>query len=134
SILALAGLAFSFFAGTVALTVGLALLVAVTFYDTLGKRFELLAQVNMGACRGLSLLLGAAAAWHVDAPSLGNKPVAAAIILTIYIAAVTSLSRFETKYPKLPPLIGTLIRALLFIQAAFCVWSGTGAVGIVSAL
>lgn len=130
SLLAAAGIACSFFAGTQALCTGLALLLAVTLYDFVGKKIPLFAQVNMGACRGLSLLLGAAAAGNV----LGAKPLIAASILTIYIAVVTSLSRFETQFPKLPPWIGMLIRALLFLQAAFCIWSGTGTVGIVAAI
>ncbi len=128
-LLALAGMACSFFAGSPAFGTGLALLAAVTLYDFVGKKIPLFAQANMGVCRGLSLLLGAAAAGDV----FGTKPLVAGIILTVYIALVTSLSRFETRYPKLPPLIGSLIRALLFFQAVFCLWSGTRA-GVAAAL
>ena len=134
ALLAVAGMALSFFAGPCAFFIGLALLIAVTFYDTLGKHIPLVAQLNMGACRGLSLLLGAGAASRPAAPPFDSKPLIAALIVTIYIAGVTSLSRFETQFPKLPPLIGTLIRALLFMQAAFCALSGTGWLGIVAAL
>lgn len=129
SLLAVAGLTCSFFAGVQAFWTGLALSGAVTLYDFIGKKIPLFAQVNMGACRGLSVLLGAAAAGGISQ----TKPLIAALIVTIYIAIVTSLSRFETQFPKLPPWIGTLIRALLFLQAAFCIWSGTGA-GIAAAL
>lgn len=129
-LLATAGMAFSFFAGKEALWTGFALLVAVTLYDLLGKKIPLFAQANMGACRGLSLLLGAAAAGNV----FDRKAIFAALLITFYIALVTSLSRFETQYPKLPPLIGTLIRALLFIQAGLCLAANQALVGIVSAL
>jgi 4-hydroxybenzoate polyprenyltransferase len=128
-ILAVTAIFLSILAGGSALLIGVALLFAVTFYDGIGKKIPVFAQLNMGACRGLSVLMGAAAAGRMFAP----KAIIAAAVITVYIAGVTSLSRYETKFPKLPPMIGSLIRALLFIQAAFCLWSNTGVAGMVAA-
>lgn len=73
-----------------ALLVALAIAVLVVLYDVWGKRHAAVAPVNMGLCRGLNLLLGAAAApaTLVDRWSL-------AIIPFVYIVGVTALSRGE---------------------------------------
>ena len=73
----------------------------------------------MGLCRGISVMVGAAAL--APPPPLA---IAAAITIALYIAAVTALARRETSNPRIPPLIGSLIRALLFIQAAFSAAAG----------
>ncbi len=54
-------------------------------------------------------------------PRSRSAPAAA---VTLYIAAVTALARTETRNPRIPPLIGSLIRGLLFIQAGFCLVAG----------
>ncbi len=64
--------------------IGLALLAAVLLYNAGGKRIPVLGPVNMGACRGLSFLLGAA----------GFHPAAG--LLALYIAVVTGIARYET--------------------------------------
>ena len=48
----------------------------------------------------------------------------AAAIVALYITGITVLARNETRSPKIPPMIGKLIRGLLFIQAAFCAAAG----------
>jgi 4-hydroxybenzoate polyprenyltransferase len=91
----------------------------ILWYNLLAKKSPFLAPIAMGLCRGLSVLVGAVA--------IGPPPtlaIAAAAVIAIYIAAVTALARREVANPKIPPLIGALIRALLFIQAAFCAAAG----------
>jgi 4-hydroxybenzoate polyprenyltransferase len=95
------------------------LLAEILWYNLSAKKNACLAPVAMGFCRGLSVLLGAAAI--AVPPPLA---VLAAAIITLYIAGVTALARTETRNPRIPPLIGALIRGLLFIQAAFCLAAG----------
>jgi 4-hydroxybenzoate polyprenyltransferase len=62
----------------------------VLLYDVWGKRHPLVGPVNMGLCRALNLLLGAAA---VPSALAIRWPIA--LIPLIYIASVTALSRGE---------------------------------------
>lgn len=77
-------------AGRMALLVALAIAVLVVAYDVWGKRHSSLAPVNMGLCRGLNLLLGAAVA-----PAALAQRWSIAAIPFAYIVAVTALSRGE---------------------------------------
>jgi len=96
------------------------LLVAeILWYNLLAKKNALFAPIAMGFCRGLSVLVGAAAI--APPPPLA---LAAVALITLYIAGVTILARTETRNPRIPPLIGALIRGLLFIQAGFCLLAG----------
>ena len=93
------GVACAFLAGAAAGAVALALTAAIFLYDGLTKRIRLAAPgaVNMGLCRGLSLLLGAAAAGGMD-----SWPVlTSALGLTAYIAVVTWIARGETRPARL---------------------------------
>ncbi len=170
--LAILGLVFAFFLGVYAGCVALALLVCIVSYNAGLKRIPVLGALVMGLCRGLSLLLGAAAFPLIPT----SLVLLAAGIVTLYIACVTHLARYEThasapiwakilppvpiaiglvllmghgdpgwQYPgpatlalalafvvmevrrllhqpapPLPPVIGNLIRVLLFLQCAFC--------------
>ncbi len=85
------------------LAVGGALLAAVALYNLHTKRVPIIGAVNMGACRALSMLLGATAVSHGDLtiPLLMkgrlDHLLAALTVLGAYIAAVTHLARFETR-------------------------------------
>lgn len=70
------------------------LVVAVVAYNAVAKHVPLLGPLNMGLCRGLSVLLGAAA---VGRYALGEPVVLAAAggVMT-YVAAVTNMARGET--------------------------------------
>jgi 4-hydroxybenzoate polyprenyltransferase len=70
----------------------LALLIALcaVLYDSWGKHRPLLAPLNMGACRGLNLLLGVSAA-----PALVSQRWYLAFIPIAYIAAITAVSAGE---------------------------------------
>lgn len=106
-----------------------ALLLAITLYNFLSKKHRLLSPVNMGLCRGLDVLLGASLAHAFNVPA-----IIGAVVITIYITAVSILARTETKNPAIPPLIGKLIRGLIFLQALLCALSGSGLTGWACAL
>ena len=73
-----------------AMIVATAIAVSVLLYDRWGKRNSVVAPLNMGLCRALNLLLGAAA---VETALRAHWPIA--FIPFIYIAGVTALSRGE---------------------------------------
>ncbi len=103
------------------------LLVEILWYDFMAKRNAITGPIAMGICRGLSVLLGAAAI--APPPPLA---VGAAAAVALYIGAVTALARNETRSPRIPRLIGVLISALIFIQAGFCLLAGgTGRIAAV---
>ncbi len=91
-----AGVACAFRAAPAAGIVALALTATIFLYDGVTKRTRLpgVGAVNMGLCRGLSLLMGAAAvggelwSWSVIGPAVG---------MTGYIAAVTRIAAGETR-------------------------------------
>ena len=90
SLLLTAGVLLAAQATGAATFVATAIAFAVLLYDSWGKRFLLVAPLNMGLCRALNLLLGAAA---VEAAPRQAWPIA--LIPLAYIAAVTALSRGE---------------------------------------
>ena len=125
------GLGFSFAAGPNAALMGIGVILGVTLYNFLTKRIAIIGALNMGVCRGLSLLLGAAAAIAPDQRFLDTGTglldfnpllsavftttafvsgqrffifaVGAALLIALYIATVTNLARHETRpeYPKI---------------------------------
>ena len=112
--------------GAAALTISAALVAAVGIYNHLTKHLPVIGALNMGACRGLSLLLGAAAAPHSDllwrllAAGRLNPLLTACALVTLYIAAITHLARFETKAQSPPlakwlPALALLAGAALFL-------------------
>ena len=89
------GLGILAFVGSPAVLVcGMLTVAAVCLYNCVTKHRPVWGALTMGACRGLSMLTGALAG-----PSLHAVPIAALIALsvTLYIAAVTHLARFETR-------------------------------------
>jgi 4-hydroxybenzoate polyprenyltransferase len=102
-LLTLAGLGLAASLGPTALIVGLALVVSIALYNHRTKRLPVIGALNMGLCRGLSLLLGAAAAphhellWPLLTAGRMNYVLVAFGLVTLYIAAVTHLARFETR-------------------------------------
>ncbi len=85
-----AGIASASAAGLTAGGIAAAIAGLVVLYDTRAKRHGILGPVNMGACRGLNLLLGIAAA-----PTVLGRYWPLALIPFVYIAAVTVVSRGE---------------------------------------
>jgi 4-hydroxybenzoate polyprenyltransferase len=100
-VLALGGIGAAYFAGGKWTALAAASLAGVIFfYDAAGKRIPVLGSITMGACRGLSAMVGAMAAAEGCLDSVSFKTLLPAggfaIGLTLYIAAVTSVSKKET--------------------------------------
>jgi 4-hydroxybenzoate polyprenyltransferase len=89
-VLLIAGVASASRATLAAALVATAIALLVLLYDTWGKRHGAIAPVNMGLCRALNLLLGAAAV-----PAALPARWGVALIPLAYIAGVTALSRGE---------------------------------------
>lgn len=77
--------------------VGLGLVVSVWLYNRVTKGWPIVGALNMGLCRGLSVMLGACSG-PLAVGQLGMLP---AITIGLYIAAVTNLARHETR-PRVP--------------------------------
>jgi len=77
--------------GVFCLYVGLGLTGVILLYDFVLKAVPVAGALCMGLCRGLSLLLGASVCGIAPNVSV----IAAALLLTMYIAAVTHLARGE---------------------------------------
>ncbi len=92
-LLFIAGLVLCLLAGGRPLIVGLAIVLCVCSYNLGLKRIPFLGDLNMGLCRGLSLLLGAVT---VSPQHLPDAVVVAGVTLTLYVAAVAHLARDET--------------------------------------
>lgn len=123
-LLAIAALGLCLAAGLFPFVFGLALLVCVIAYNLWTKRIAVLGAVNMGLCRGLSLLLGAAFA--APGPNVNQIPLLAFLAAggtTLYIAAITNVARHETQAdpPALPRTLPhaalTLTVVLFFLLA-----------------
>ena len=118
-------LAAAAFVNTALLILTVLLLAEILWYNLLAKKNAFIAPIAMGLCRGLSVLIGAAAIFPLQPSAFSLQPFySASALITLYIAAVTALARTETRNPRIPPLIGSLIRGLLFIQAGFCLLAG----------
>jgi len=88
------GVASAVLAGVVPAMVACLLTLAVVTYNAGGKRITLWGPLNMGLCRGLSLMLGAAALGVTGLTS--TIVLVAAGGLTLYVAAVTLIAAKET--------------------------------------
>ena len=112
--------------GAAALIVAAGVVVSVAVYNHVTKHLPLIGALNMGVCRGLSVLLGAAAAahsellWRLLSAGRLNPLLIAVSLVTLFIAAVTHLARFETKaksplLAKWLPGCALLAGAVLFL-------------------
>lgn len=102
---ALSGLNIALCAGTPALIVSGILAVAILLYNGKLKHVPVLGALTMGCCRGLSLLLGVAAArpeWFLSFPStcIIWPSMLAPLVLSLYVAALTALARREMEREK----------------------------------
>ncbi len=92
-LLTAAGLLLSAFSGIPALLAALLLTGLILLYNFAAKKIPVIGPLAMGACRGVGLLLGAISA----GPALPRPVLAAALITTLYIAAVTLIAAQETR-------------------------------------
>jgi 4-hydroxybenzoate polyprenyltransferase len=101
--LVVAGFMFATRLDRTAIYFAVALLVGILLYNHATKKLPILGALNMGACRGLSVLLGATAVPHGDLTfrliTLGrlNPLLTSGLLVALYVAAVTHLARFETR-------------------------------------
>ncbi len=101
AVAAAAALALAFRLSLSSGTVACALLAAILCYTFLARRWAHVGIVTMGLCRGLSVLLGATAA---GATSFLCLPVAvAALVITLYIVAVSAIAARETEHTRIGP-------------------------------
>jgi len=113
NVLVAAAISIAAVAGRTTLWTAAVLGAVVLAYDMALKRVPVIGPLAMGSCRGLSVLVGAAA---FGAEGLTRPPViAAAAGITLYVAAVTWLARGETRQRNV-----TLQRVA--IAAAFVAW------------
>jgi 4-hydroxybenzoate polyprenyltransferase len=99
ALLAALGVAAAASAGRAAALASLGLLALVCLYNLRAKAHAASACLVMGLCRGASLLLGA---WALGRPQAALLPASA---LTLYIAAVTWLSRREDEAQRPGPFV-----------------------------
>jgi 4-hydroxybenzoate polyprenyltransferase len=121
--------------GTRAFFVTLGITAAVIAYDTFAKRIPVVGPLVMGLCRGLSLLLGAAAASDGPFPLVWT----AAGVVTLYIASVTHLARYETHraaptLAKVLPLFPLAIGLALLLVCGTAGWRYPGPATLALAL
>lgn len=124
AILSAAGAAFGSLAGRAAAVVSVLLLLALWAYNLSRRRTPWLGPALMGACRTLSVLLGAAT---LGLPALSSLPVIAAAAATgVLILMVTRLAWNETRSVEIGfakcmgiPFVALAgLSALLFLQPA----------------
>ncbi|MCK5849930.1 MAG: UbiA family prenyltransferase [Kiritimatiellae bacterium] len=98
-IVGLIGIGMAGWAGLGPLTIAIALTITIVLYNSILKRIPAVGPLSMGLCRGLNLLMGAAAAggYWITA----DVVVIAAAGLTLFIAAVTTIASKETKKVKI---------------------------------
>ncbi len=88
------GIAISAFAGNFAVMIAVILTLTIITYNIGVKKIPFLGPLNIGVCRGLNVLLGAAAVPSTEWPAL---PLIAAAGITVYIAGVTIIAARETE-------------------------------------
>jgi 4-hydroxybenzoate polyprenyltransferase len=124
-ILAAGGMACCLALGRPGYIVGTLLLGLVFLYNLGGKRSALAGPVLLGLCRAGSVLLGACAA----GTAWGDATLvpAGAAVVGLYIVAVSVAARNETRARVFtPPVIGHLIRGVIFVQAGIILAAGGG--------
>ena len=129
--------------GVTALIVAAGVVASVGLYNHVTKHLPVVGALNMGLCRGLSVLLGAAAAphsellWRLIAAGRLKPLLIACGLVAIFIAAVTHLARFETKAQSPPsakwlPALVLLAGAALFLMQVWTatIWSTAALFGV----
>lgn len=113
-LLTTAGILLAAEAGPTSLSVASLLAASSWFYNAFGKRISWLGPLNMGLCRGLSLLMGAAL---FGPDGLASPQVLlAAALLTAFIAAITLAARHEAspdESNRVPKWLAVLIPVIL---------------------
>ena len=82
-------------AGVTSMLVAVLLAGCIVLYDARGKRIEYVGSLNMGACRFLNVMLGASGAAMLHAETWLWSALPVALIVLLYISAVTLLATGE---------------------------------------
>lgn len=119
-LISLISLAMAALVGRETFIISAVLLVSIGLYNIKLKRVPFLGPFNMGACRGISLLLGASAAGTTSLTS--PLVLASACLVTLYIAAITVVAVNETStnrigYRRWLPLFSVIIGLGLVVSA-----------------
>jgi len=120
-ILLVMALGFASMNGKASLALAGILAAAIIIYNVGGKRIPLIGPLNMGICRGLSLLLGASAAGLSGVK--GYTVLSASVLLTVYITSVTIIASKETSQASVGPK-RWLPAILVMIFAGLLSWNG----------
>ena len=96
------GICMAFLTGWRAGVLGVLLTLVILLYNGWGKHVPVWGPVNMGLCRGLSLLLGSAAAGWAGLTT--PVVIVSATGLTLYVAAVTQIARREMEPGAVGPV------------------------------
>jgi 4-hydroxybenzoate polyprenyltransferase len=132
-ILASGAIALAFLAGRLTGLTALLLLALVLTYDFLTKRVRFAGSLNMGLCRGMSVMLGAFAAGA--GPAVWQRALPAAVGMTLYTAAVTIVADRETQRVNLDrvrwlPLGSAVICCSACWLLGYFTWASMLAAGI----
>jgi 4-hydroxybenzoate polyprenyltransferase len=109
-----AALVFLFTASWISAILAMVITIAALVYDKWTKHHALLGPVNMGACRGLNLLLGISII-----PSAVSLYALVAVVPMIYIAAITMISRGEVHGGRKVTLFTAAVLYFLVIAGLF---------------
>lgn len=91
-ILICTGMVLAFFAGATSGFIAVAVAFLIVFYNVYGKYNSITGPISMGLCRGSNLLLGIS-----FIPQAIGFNFIVVLIPVVFIAAITSLSRYETQ-------------------------------------
>jgi 4-hydroxybenzoate polyprenyltransferase len=121
-------LVLAFSAGSRAALAGAGLGACILFYNACHKTNPF-ASVVMGLCRVAVYVIGALAV----APRIGAGVVAGSIALFGYLVVLTLIARHETRNPRLPALVGSLIAGISLLDALMLLVTGHLQVAVVAA-
>jgi 4-hydroxybenzoate polyprenyltransferase len=117
AILGIAAVALSFLAGPMTGLAAVVLLALVLAYDFLTKHLPVPGSLNMGLCRGMSVMLGAFAAGSGQA--VWQRAIPAAAGMTLYTAAVAIVANRETQKVNLDRLRWLPLGAIIICFSAY---------------
>jgi 4-hydroxybenzoate polyprenyltransferase len=115
-------------AGALAALAGVGLAACILIYDVSHKTNPY-ASVVMGLCRVAVYMMGALAV----APRIGAGVVVGSIVLLGYLIGLTLIARHETRNPRLPALVGSLIAGISLLDALMLLVTGHLQVAVVAA-
>jgi 4-hydroxybenzoate polyprenyltransferase len=108
--------------GFPSLLVAILLVGCIVIYDARGKRIEYIGSFNMGACRLLNVMLGASGAFPFLLESWLWLALPAALLVFLYISAVTLLATGEVWGGN--RIVSSLVLGVVLVVTAGVLWLG----------